>query len=129
LKHRLSQEALGKAVGVTKATICNLEKGSAGSSKHLVKIAQALGVRPEWLAEGKGEIYKADEINKLEEKLKGQMEIDEHLDIISKWIENTPNEMLPLLKQLIFFYLESVFNHKKNAHLADSIKHLLLSNS
>lgn len=52
----LSQIQLGDAIGVSQATISELEVRPAASSKYLVDIAQALGVNPVWLATGEGEM-------------------------------------------------------------------------
>lgn len=49
----LSQEELADRAGCGQSTIGHLESRARGSSKHLVAIARALGVRPEWLVEGK----------------------------------------------------------------------------
>jgi SOS-response transcriptional repressor LexA len=54
-KHaKLTQEKLGKAVGLKQATISDLEKGDSRSSAYLAQIAHACGVDPYWLATGKG---------------------------------------------------------------------------
>jgi len=45
----LKQPELANLVGVTQAVISNLERGVAGSSKVLPKIARACGVRGDWL--------------------------------------------------------------------------------
>lgn len=52
---KLSQEALGKKVGVRQSTIGNLEAGTRSSARKLPQIAAELGVSALWLAEGKGE--------------------------------------------------------------------------
>lgn len=52
---KLSQEELGKSVGVTKAAISAIESGRSKDPKlaTFFKIAKRLGVDPEWLAIGK----------------------------------------------------------------------------
>ena len=45
----LKQPELAKLAGVTQAVISNLERGVAGSSKKLPKIARVCGVRVDWL--------------------------------------------------------------------------------
>lgn len=48
----ISQQGLGKAVGVTQAAIQKLESGQAKSSTKLIDIARFLQVSPEWLLHG-----------------------------------------------------------------------------
>lgn len=50
----LTQDGLGKAVGVSQQAIQKLESGKAESSRRLTQIAVACGVRPEWLANESG---------------------------------------------------------------------------
>lgn len=52
----LTQRALAEKAGITQATVSDLERGLARSSVHLVKMAIICGVRPQWLAEGSGEM-------------------------------------------------------------------------
>lgn len=54
LERKLSLEALAARVGLKYQTIQDLEKGASQGSKHLLKIASALGVRPHWLETGHG---------------------------------------------------------------------------
>lgn len=53
---RLTQEGLAKESGVKQGTISKIERGDADSSTFTVQLAIACGVRPEWLAMGKGEM-------------------------------------------------------------------------
>jgi len=48
----LSQKKLGEAVGVSQAAIQKIEVGEARTSTKLIEIANALGVKPEWLSFG-----------------------------------------------------------------------------
>lgn len=50
----LSQGQLAKAVGITQPTYSLLENTPGKRTKHIVTIANALGVRPEWLNTGEG---------------------------------------------------------------------------
>lgn len=42
----LSQPALAKQIGVSQATISQIESGDSASSKHIFKLAKALNVKP-----------------------------------------------------------------------------------
>ena len=50
----LTQAELGTRAGVSQGTIGNVENGIRKQPKALVAIASALGVRPQWLLNGKG---------------------------------------------------------------------------
>lgn len=49
-----TQQDLADKAGVTQGNIAHLESGRTKTSRNLTKIAAALGVSTEWLAEGKG---------------------------------------------------------------------------
>ncbi|MEB2554076.1 helix-turn-helix domain-containing protein [Burkholderia cenocepacia] len=51
----LTQVELAKKVHITQPTLSDLENGHTDSTSSLVELAMALGVRPEWLATGKGD--------------------------------------------------------------------------
>jgi transcriptional regulator with XRE-family HTH domain len=51
-----SQEQLADRAGVSQGTIGNIESGFRKNPRELLAIANALGVRPEWLKDGKGEM-------------------------------------------------------------------------
>lgn len=52
----MSQGALAKASGIAQPTIWRLVSGNARGSTKIVEIANALGVRSEWLSTGEGPI-------------------------------------------------------------------------
>ncbi|TRX75659.1 XRE family transcriptional regulator [Pseudomonas mangiferae] len=52
----LLQKDLALRVGISQPLISQIEKGENRNSVHLLKIADACGVDPLWLAEGKGEM-------------------------------------------------------------------------
>lgn len=56
----MSQGALAKASGVAQPTIWRLSSGNARGSTKIVEIANALGVRVEWLSTGSGEMHDAN---------------------------------------------------------------------
>lgn len=52
----ISQPKLAEMVGVSQPSIWKLVSGQTSSSRRIIEIANALGVRPEWLASGSGEM-------------------------------------------------------------------------
>ncbi len=50
----MSQEGLGKAAGISQSTIAQIERGRNQGTKHILALARALGLTPEWLETGKG---------------------------------------------------------------------------
>lgn len=54
-ERKLSQAKLAKEVGVTQQLIGQIENGENQGTKHIVRIAAALGVSVLWLESGEGE--------------------------------------------------------------------------
>lgn len=52
----ITQGALADAVGMSQPSVWKLVSGGAKSSRKTVQIAKVLGVRPEWLSDGTGEM-------------------------------------------------------------------------
>jgi transcriptional regulator with XRE-family HTH domain len=52
LELQLTQNQLARMSGVSQQTIHNIEAGRNSSSRHLVKLADALSVSPHWLEQG-----------------------------------------------------------------------------
>ncbi len=52
----LSQSQLAERAGVSQPAIQKLSSGKASSSRKVVEIAAALGIRPEWLSTGQGDM-------------------------------------------------------------------------
>ena len=52
----LAQEDLAKAAGISQSTIAQIENGRNKGTKHILALARALEVRPEWLEEESGEM-------------------------------------------------------------------------
>lgn len=50
----ISQAALAEAAGISQPSVWKIVSGRTQSSKKIVEIANALGVRPEWLLNGTG---------------------------------------------------------------------------
>jgi SOS-response transcriptional repressor LexA len=54
----LSQEDLGKLIGVSQSTIGNYEAGLRNNPRKITKLAECLGVSAKWLEEGVGSPYR-----------------------------------------------------------------------
>ena len=55
----LSQEAFGRALGVTKTAICGIEAGRRGLTEQMAKsICREFDVSEEWLRDGTGEMFR-----------------------------------------------------------------------
>lgn len=52
----LSQEALAKKIGCHQTLIGQIEKNKNEGSRYMIRIADVLGVRAEWLETGKGDL-------------------------------------------------------------------------
>lgn len=63
----LTQRELAVRVGVSQPVISQLESGENLQSVHLLRIASACNVRPEWLADGKGAMIEGAEVNQVGE--------------------------------------------------------------
>ena len=56
----LSQDAFGKALGVTKTAICGIEAGRRGLTEQMAKsICREFNVNYDWLKDGTGEMFDA----------------------------------------------------------------------
>jgi transcriptional regulator with XRE-family HTH domain len=90
---KLTQVALAEKIGsgITQAGISYLEKGDATGSEFTVQFAVACGVRPEWLAEEKGEMIDGIYIEDVRiknavlilEQLKAEYRLDDALDVLN----------------------------------------------
>lgn len=58
-----SQASLAEAAGVSQPTVWKIASGKTQSSAKIVDLAKALNVRPEWLANGQGEMRLDEEIS------------------------------------------------------------------
>lgn len=95
-KHaKLSQVELAEKVGITQASVSEIERGLTRTSSHLLKIAMVCGVNPTWLLDGSGEMVVQRDKPKESATVIG---------FISPWDDETPLEddevEIPLLKEV-----------------------------
>lgn len=90
----LSQEAFGEKIGITRASISNMEKGTRNPSDQTIKsICREFNVDYFWLTEGIGNemfIEKENDSIKLVAEEYGLT--DSEADMIVKFLKLTPNE-------------------------------------
>ena len=100
----LSQEELGKRIGITRAAISNLEKGTRNTSEQTIKsICREFNVSIAWLKEGKGDMF-----TDLPETILDQLVEEYHLDyfdkeLIKKYLDLTDSE-----REVIKKYIKSL---------------------
>lgn len=76
-----TQQDLATRAGVTQGSIAHLESGRTKTSRSLTKIAAALGVTTEWLADGKGDPYAAPPLgNDAQTQFPGSMAVRSSAD-------------------------------------------------
>ncbi|HHL2824734.1 TPA: XRE family transcriptional regulator [Citrobacter murliniae] len=88
----MSQGALAKASGVAQPTIWRLTSGNAHGSTKIVEIANALGVRAEWLSTGEGSM-RADGQSSVEKVEKLNSDIY-RVDVLDVHASAGPGSML-----------------------------------
>lgn len=98
----LSQEAFGNRIGITRASISNIEKGTRNMSEQTLKsICREFNVSSAWLKEGVGDMFNdmdVDLLNKVDEILSGE---DEFYKNILRTIVNLSDEDLLLFKRVV----------------------------
>lgn len=76
----LTQETLGKHIGVSQNTIVKIETGATKAPKNILELAAALGVDPHWLKTGHGEEASSIPLAQLEQDDEHSHRID-YLDV------------------------------------------------
>ena len=59
----IAQEDLAKAAGISQSTVAQIESGRNKGTKHILALARALRVRPEWLENESGEMLLAKHVS------------------------------------------------------------------
>lgn len=89
----ISQEQLGKSIGISKSGISAIENGTRNvTEKHIKLIAIAYNINEEWLRNGTGEIF---------EQLAEQEKIIKYTSLLFK---NPKSSIVESIKNLIIFY-------------------------
>ncbi|MGM1190502.1 S24 family peptidase [Serratia liquefaciens] len=82
----LTQKALGELIGVSQAAIQKIEVAKAKETTKLLDLSKALGVRPEWLASGLGDMHELPIISKKESNIPPESE----WGTVDAWDSGTP---------------------------------------
>lgn len=122
LEKKLTQEQLGKKVGVGKSSVSQWESGLTKSlaGGNLLRLAEALDVKPTWLETGKGEKYWKEATGYLDgyyniEKSVSRAKLDEILDTADRAMDDTgkrfnETERIDLYFEAIEFALRRDFS-------------------
>ena len=106
----LSQEAFGKRIGITRAAISNMEKGTRNPSEQTIKsICREFNVNYAWLKEGLG-----DMISELPGTLLDELAEEYHLDELDKEIVKGYMQLSDDKRKVIKEYLKNIFIKEKD---------------
>lgn len=98
----LSQEAFGSRIGITRASISNIEKGTRNMSEQTLKsICREFNVSRNWLENGIGDMLNDMDVNllnKVDEIISGE---DEFYKNLLRTIVNLSDEDLLLFKRIV----------------------------
>lgn len=106
----LSQDAFGEKIGITRAAISNIEKGSRNASEQTIKsICREYNVDYFWLTEGTGEMF-----TNLPETLIDEVAEEYDLSDLDKLLVKRYMQLPPEKRKVIIEYLRSVFINEKD---------------
>lgn len=104
----LSQEAFGERIGVTRASISNMEKGSRNPSEQTIKsICREYNVNYAWLKEGLGDMF-----SNLPDTLLDQVADEYNLDELDKVIVKRYMQLSEDKRQVIKEFFKSIAEEK-----------------
>ena len=105
----LSQEQFGEKIGITKASISNIEKGNRNMSEQTLKsICREFNVNWAWLTEGLGDMF-SDLPETLLDEVAEEYDLDDTDKLLVKRYMQLSHEKRAVIKE----YLESVFIKEK----------------
>lgn len=104
----LSQEAFGERIGVTRASISNMEKGSRNPSEQTIKsICREYNVNYAWLKEGLGDMF-----SNLPDTLLDQVADEYNLDELDKVIVKRYMQLSEDKRRVIKEFFKSIAEEK-----------------
>ncbi|MGN4127986.1 helix-turn-helix domain-containing protein [Lysinibacillus sphaericus] len=100
----LNQEDFGSAIGLTKSSVSNVEKGVRNvTEQHIKLITNAFNVNENWLRTGQGEIFVKQETFSLDEKAQQYKLSPLEIDIMKRYMELDPyvrNEIIKMVGEV-----------------------------
>jgi Predicted transcriptional regulators len=106
----MSQESFGEKIGITRASISNMEKGTRNPSDQTIKsICREFNVNYAWLTEGLGDMF-----SELPETLIDEVAEEYNLDDLDKLIVKRYMQLSPEKRGVIKDYLKSIFIDEKD---------------
>lgn len=95
---KLSQEEFGDAIGLTKSSISNVEKGVRNvTEQHIKLITSAFNVNEHWLRSGEGEMFVIEDTFSLDEKARRYNLTELEIDIMRGYMELPPETRKELM--------------------------------
>lgn len=89
----LTQNELGKKLGVTKSNVSRLEKGDTNFTEQMIKtVCREFNVNENWLRNGEGEVFIEPDTFSLDEYLKQQGATELEREIVKGYF-NIPKEI------------------------------------
>lgn len=103
----LSMDKFGSKIGITRSSICNIEKGINNPSEQTLKlICNEFNVDPFWLEDGTGEMFTAIPESIIDE-LVDEFKLDTYDRLIIQTYLNAPNEQQKAIKDFLLTLAEN----------------------
>ena len=106
--YKLTQDEFGKRIGSARNTIANYESGNRSPSNSVVlSICREFNVNEEWLRDGSGEMFRAEEENSI--VARATMLLGEKDPLFEAFID-TYSKLTPKNRELLFQFMAD-FSH------------------
>lgn len=110
---KLNQENFGKAIGLSKSGISNIENGTRNvTGKHIKLISNEFNVSEEWLRDGVGEMF-IETDSTIISKLSAEYNLDSlDVDIIEHYLKLSPSHR-EIIKNFVKSIAKSIANNEE----------------
>ena len=82
---KISQEAFGERIGVTRSSVCNYENGTRNLTERVIKdICREYNVNYSWLKEGIGDMFTYGDVHSLDTLAEDQGASNKDIEFIKK---------------------------------------------
>lgn len=117
---KLSQESFGNAIGLTKSSISNVEKGVRNvTEQHIKLLSTAYNVSELWLRTGEGEMFIESGTFSLDQKAKQHNLSDLEIDIMKGYMELSKDTREDLLNLFSTMFSKHSTNVEKSVDPID----------